>query len=773
MQRLSSGMRINNASDDASGLVVSKKIEAQIMGAAMAARNAQDGISMLQTAEGGMKAVGDMLLRMRELAVQAGNGTYTTSDRAELQKEMDQLKQEVDRVTVATEFNTKKLLNGDSTALWSSSSDKVNVIVNSNVQAGDYQLDITTSVGKSAEYSSHIMRIKDGEFAAGINTATSPNQRSIAYVSTLEGQTFGTKGDAYNINVGQHATANGGATTVSTFKAQGTSSNFEMVGSATPADVDRSGYLEVTVGALTDGGTTGATSTIATLNYKFVDAKTGEVLEGTATLVNGAGTATATISLANAAGTATFDITVGLGSLTAGSASDTAVGTKALVAIQSNATADIAALQDGGGAISLSAAGSNAILNVAANNAGRSVTAFYGAGELGLQDNLDGVEDTIDAQYHFTVLNSTTGEVDYGKLQISFNETSNGATGSTAAAGADAQVVVREGGELATATTRLGQLNNFINADGVDVLPGIETLTIYGGNGQQANVYTQNSMTLRDFDVALTQALVTMEMGATQELAGSVSGAGTINNNLVLFDGSTGTLNMRAAILGDESTIATVGGEQLVNAFGFSKHTAEANSIINTTTTNLGTGKVVSTETTSFSRLSNSIEGTTIEVLNAGVSASAAGNVISFTGGNETTTIHLVDNRTNLQIGGNAGQTISVSVAQLDGKALGIESAYVYDQEKAGEAISKIDSALTRVNSSRATVGAQVNRLQYTTTNLDTMRENLISANSRIVDADIAAETTLFTRNQVLQQAATAMLAQANALPQSALTLIR
>ena len=112
LEKLSSGLRINRAADDAAGLAVSEKMRAQIRGLDQAARNAQDGISLIQTAEGGLNETHSILQRMRELAVQAANDTNTASDRLEIQKEVDQLAAEITRISSDTEFNTKKLLNG-------------------------------------------------------------------------------------------------------------------------------------------------------------------------------------------------------------------------------------------------------------------------------------------------------------------------------------------------------------------------------------------------------------------------------------------------------------------------------------------------------------------------------------------------------------------------------------------------------------------------------------------------------------------------------------
>jgi flagellin len=112
MEKLSSGLRINRAGDDAAGLAISEKMRGQISGLNQAQRNAQDGISLIQTAEGALNETHSILQRMRELATQASNDTNTDQDRQELQKELNQLTSEINRIGNNTEFNQKKLLNG-------------------------------------------------------------------------------------------------------------------------------------------------------------------------------------------------------------------------------------------------------------------------------------------------------------------------------------------------------------------------------------------------------------------------------------------------------------------------------------------------------------------------------------------------------------------------------------------------------------------------------------------------------------------------------------
>ena len=114
-EKLSSGYRVNRAADDAAGLTISEKMRSQIRGLTQASRNSQDGISCVQTAEGALNEVEDMLQRMNELAVKAANGTNTTADREAIQSEVNSLVSEIDRVQSTTQFNTLNLLDGSFT----------------------------------------------------------------------------------------------------------------------------------------------------------------------------------------------------------------------------------------------------------------------------------------------------------------------------------------------------------------------------------------------------------------------------------------------------------------------------------------------------------------------------------------------------------------------------------------------------------------------------------------------------------------------------------
>ncbi len=200
LEKLSSGLRINRAGDDAAGLAISEKMRGQIRGLNQATRNAQDGISLIQTAEGALNEVHSILQRMRELAVQAANDTNNDNDRAELQKEIDQLISEINRIASDTEFNTKKLLNGDMGKTFSVTD---SAFAPSNVRVTG--ADVTTG--------SYTITVED----VGTDTVTVNNQTAAGtgFDESTISVADGTKYGFYTLNVTNY---------------DGTTANFELVG---------------------------------------------------------------------------------------------------------------------------------------------------------------------------------------------------------------------------------------------------------------------------------------------------------------------------------------------------------------------------------------------------------------------------------------------------------------------------------------------------------------------------------------------------------------
>jgi len=228
LEKLSSGLRINRAGDDAAGLAISEKMRGQIRGLGQAARNAQDGISLIQTAEGGLAETHSILQRMRELAVQSASDTNTAADRSEMQKEVDELAAEITRISTDTEFNTKKLLNGDMGKTFAVSANNFDsslqnvAVTGSDITSGTYTITAT---------------------AAGVDTVTIGANTTQAAPNIVAGDVAvadGTKFGAYTLNVTNY---NGVANTA----------DFSLVASdgSTTTTTGQSTVADLTIGGIT------------------------------------------------------------------------------------------------------------------------------------------------------------------------------------------------------------------------------------------------------------------------------------------------------------------------------------------------------------------------------------------------------------------------------------------------------------------------------------------------------------------------------------------
>lgn len=777
LQRLSSGLRINTAADDASGLAISEKLRGQISGMKRASMNAQDGISYLQTAEGAMSSVTSMLQRMRELAVQAGNGIYTTNDREMLQLEVDQLKDEINRISQTSEFNTKKLLDGSGTALWSSTEKYLGAVVKGpEVAEGNYKVDTSVQPGQNNVYKSQIMQVKDGVLVAEVtNTTDNASVTSVREpenipVTNTAGMSITVKGQTDDID-----DASNGTHTLSAMQtyhgAEGSQSNWRVSSATfTNGDNTMSGYYEVEIVNTTNGTVSGG----FTYRYRYMDSKTGEMsswVEATA-----AAAATATITL-NLGGVATGGTSAQMTLKLPGAGSTIQPGDKIVSVFDANSAAFNGAA---------SGAGSLQIDN-------GPVLTFSATGSLVKADNGDEKIDYNEVKYHMATMDPKTGVVDYGSLTVEFREGEPGATTPTAGVlnSGVTTVNVRDNGP-ATKDTKLSDLTQFTNADGVNILANTQELTIYN-QGKSTTIYLEQDDTIEDFDKKLTAALMELGLGADE----STSSGRTVNESLVRYvskegvensdsykatagtnESVPGTFVIQTAALGTDSELVFTGDQNLMNALGLATIQEGINSSIDVTVTDAHSGKFVGSDNVNDGKARNIIDGIDITIeQDAGVEPvwNDSTKSFEFNATNEVSTayLHVVDNRTELQIGANQGQTLNISVGQLDTTGLEIDDVYVMDMELSQRSITKIDKALEILSSTRATVGAQMNRLEYTISNLETARENLTAAESRIRDLDIAEETTNLTKNQILVQSATSMVAQANKIPQQALALLQ
>ena len=735
IKSLSTGLRINSASDDASGLAVSEKLRAQISGLNKAATNAQDAISMLQTAEGAMGSMTSMVQRIRELAVQAGDPAYTSNDRAMLQLEVDQLKQEIDRVSTSTEFNTKKLLNGDAAALWSASNGNIEAIVKGAAAEGNYKVSYDLDPGRNAVYKSNIMRLGEGEMSYNIDT----NGTSITKFDNIQGMLRGS-----DMTIKVKGTA---ATTASAVFTGGT-------GGMNSAAMTAAGFTSTALATVTGGNSysiefeaVGDRSASGTgqIRFRVMNTKTGELSEWKTASVNSAG------AVLNASAISTG--LAGLDKPVLTSAATTFTATAAWIS------------------------GDKMLVNVAGVRASSSTSATIQIGSTGstLHINADATNSaTATTHTVYTSQMDDAGNVYYGSMDIKL-EKGDVVSGT-------ASIDILGAGDVASKYTKLSQLAQFTNADGRMVLDNTQEISIYAGNGKTAKVTLEGSDTIADLESKLTAALVD-QLGMGADVTNT--SATTVNNNLVKFVETkgtgdravAGTFVIQGAVLGDSSNLTFVGDEGVLNALGINQIQKATDSALNVRVQDAHTGAFIGEDTVTDGRLRNIIEGVDIDIIPssaADIAFDTATNTMKFLAKAEPEVayLHIKDNSTVAAIGANEGQTLDISIGRLDTKSMGIDGVNVATFDDAQSSITKLDMALEQISKARATAGAQMNRLEYTISNLNTTRENMVAAESRIRDLDIAVASTNLAAQQVLMQSATAMLAQANQIPSYAMQLL-
>ncbi len=733
IKSLSTGLRINTAADDASGLAVSEKLRAQISGLNKAATNAQDAISMLQTAEGAMGSMTSMVQRIRELAVQAGDPAYTSNDRAMLQLEVDQLKQEIDRVSTSTEFNTKKLLNGDAAALWSASNGNIEAIVKGAAAEGNYKVSYDLDPGRNAVYKSNIMRLGEGEMSYNIDT----NGTSITKFDNIQGMLRGSdmtikvKGTAATTALAVFTGGTGGMNSAAM-----TAAGFETASAAVTGANSYSIEFEA-VGERTANGT-------GQIRFRVMNTKTGEISEWKTAAVNSAG------AVLNASA-----ISTGL------------VGISKAVLSSANATFTATAAWTNGDKMLVSVAGARA-----ANSAGASIQIGSTGSTLHITAGATSEDKQLTHVIH-TAQMDKAGNVYYGQMDITL-ERGKVVSGT-------GTIDILGTGDVASKYTKLSQLAQFTNSDGRMILSNTQEISIYAGNGKTAKITLEGSDTIADLESKLTAALVEqLDMGADN----TNTAATTVNNNLVKYvetptggdHAVEGTFVIQSAVLGEKSNLTFVGDEAVLSALGITQIQEAADSALNVRVTDAHTGEFIGEDVVTDNRLRNVIQG--VDVI---INPESAADVNFINGkmvftdklGAEEAFLHIKDNSTKAAVGANEGQVIDISIGRLDTVGMGIDGINVATFNDAQKAITKLDMALEQISAARAIAGAQMNRLEYTITNLNTTRENMVSAESRIRDLDIAQASSDLAAQQVLLQSATAMLAQANQIPSYAAQLLQ
>lgn len=752
IKNLSSGMQINAFKDNPSRMSISEKMRGFILGLQTSSQNAQDGISYLQTAEGATNEITSMLQRMRELAVEGANGVYTANDRLEIQKEIDQLKEEIDRISDTTQFNTKKLINGDSTGAWNVGNDKISAVINGTVADGNYDINVDVKPGQNQVQSTQIFTMREGELGAYISDKGTTNIGSVSNPEDINMPNPASAG--YTVTVSNPTDGGVAGTTISasmsyvnSYQQEGSTMAF---GDVTAITTNESGYFLVEFPESNSQASAGATYRV-----KFISAETGD--EG------------AWVEFSTADGKLTgdynsngFNLAFDIPMLDG--ATEVKGGDKFLFNVsdfKGTANGDDL-LGQGGGA-----------LQVSGNGVTGPTIVYSNPNSLTKEDNQNGIEETNDVTVHIVSLDPKNGYVSQGEMTLGFEEKVGGETqaGTTT-------INLRGEGQAATSTTKLSELANFVDENGVELFANTQELTIYGNNSK-VTIYLEGDDTLQDFVDKLTTAI-------TKDL-GMGSGLTEVDKRLVNFNEVEGvgfgvvpgTMILQSALTGKTGELSFTGNQKLMDALGLETVQESSQNLQTITAKDNLTGVVMGERVTSNSRVTDVIPGLDLIVdSRTGVDAvwNEGTGKIDFTPSNrlenKNLNIHVVDARTEIQVGTEKGEKLDVSLPALDTIALGIGNTNINTQDDAQRAITEIDNALTKVVSVRAKIGANINRLESTMNTLATAEENTVSSESRIRDTNIAKETTAMTAAQVAYQANISLLAQANQIPAIAMQLL-
>lgn len=757
INRLSSGLRINSFMDDPSRMSISEKMRGFILGLQTSSQNAQDGISYLQTAEGATTEITNMLQRMRELSVEGANGVYSANDRLEIQKEIDQLKAEIDRISETTQFNTKKLINGESSGAWNSGTDKISAVINGTVADGNYDISVDVKPGQNQVQSTQIFTLREGKLGAYVGNQGTTNIGEVSSPDNIKDTADG----SYNVTVANPtdggvagADMNSSMDFINSYQKEGSNMAFGAV-SATALKTNESGYFMI---EFTENSTTAENG--AGYRVKFISAETGE--EG-----QWIDFETEDGKLKGSYDSNGFNLEFEIPMLAgADTVND---GDKFLFSVTDakDVTNNEDLMANGGGALQIS------------QNGVQGPTIIYNQpNSLTKPDDKDGIVEYNNVTVHMVTLDSETGTFDTGEITLGFQE-NTGAAGNGQTLGGTASIEVRKGGEAATATTKLSELANFVDENGVELFASTQELKIYGNN-TNTTIYLEGDDTIQDVVEKITKAI-------TQDL-GMGSGLTEVDKKLVSFnqiEGTgfgvvPGTMILQSALTGKDGELSFIGSQKLMDALGLEVVQESSQNIQTITATDNLTGVVVGERVTSNSRVTDVIPGIDLIVdTRTGVDAyyNTGTGKIDFKPSNrlenQNLNLHIVDARTEIQIGTEKGEKLDVSLPALNTAALGIGNTNINTQEDAQRAITEVDNALSKVVSARSKIGAHVNRLNSTINTLATAEENTTASESRIRDTDIAKETTAMTTAQVAYQANIAILAQANQIPAIALSLLQ
>ena len=730
---LSTGLRINSAADDAAGFAISEKMRSQIRGLDVALRNSQDGISLLQTAEGALGNTNSLLQRMRELAVQASNDTLTTQDRSYIQLEVDQLKDQIDRIAGTTQFNKKRILDGSSGAIWSSSDLSVKARIHGGLteidnfgqkinHEGNYRIEIKTDPGQAQIQKTNVMYTMPGEGYAGTSA-------KIVFVIDVSGSMGG--------------------------ELQKVKDNIE----AFKQKVEDSSVNDVEIGICVYG-----TDTIDDpkfIAYRFPAGTPTDSEEGSlwSSDIDEIMAVLDPITAPYAYDTYNYYAV----QMAAETYADTYGENRYMVLVTD---VDHTNYPDAG----LSPAGARE------DYTEETVRAAL-LGDSSAADDIKltviGPQPNDESSEFFNLCTETEG-----KMFLSGTDWKDDliddlgvSIGEEAGAGAAFEYPPKP-------DRKLSAINTFVTPEGNFLLREPKTLTLHQG-GKSTTITLDASDSLRTLTAKLNKA-VEIGLGQGKYVSGGAHFASYVSEEETTNNGSQsvpGTIIMRSLVPGKEGEITFSGDDDLLNALGLNTIQESSETTFTASVYDAHSGKVIASSVNFTGNvLTGVIPNVDIEIdPMAGISAVWDDTTKRFvTSGEEkyTAFLHLKNNGIAFQIGANQGEDFLLQLGDSSCSSLNLSGVDMSSRESASRSIGIIDRAINTISSQRAKLGAYQNALEHTMSNLTTTSTNLTASESRIRDADMASTMMEFVKLQILNQSGTSMLAQANMMPQSVLTFM-
>ena len=776
MAKLSSGQKVNSAADDAAGLAIASRMTAQIRGLAMAVKNSNDSMSLAQTAEGAMEEVTNMLQRIRELAVQSANGTMNSGDRSSLDAEVQALKAEIDRVATTTTFNSQNLLDGSYKATFQIGDKggqtvglKIGSVLTSSLGMGE---------GASGANSLVSARVNFAAVDAGDILINGQALGAIAstdhmedVVKNINDNVDNVKASAFNVvvaeNVGNGVTGGdgvgGGTGMVITVTEQGVSTATAFTISASSnmdelvANINKEtgGVVQANVnddGKLVLSNETGAAITVED------DSTSGSGFSSTSTTFKG---------FLKLEGLDDEPIRV-----TKGNAGLANIGSDAdLLSIGFRETKS-ATLADGYTVMgaTLDAAGAGTAL-------GQGDLFINGVEIYDADITVDSLTDKL------TLINSKSEETGvtasaYFEKSFTIDDANDLAIGDT---------IELNGTDVTLTAATVADLVDKINAQtgktGIEASADGKNVTLKGENVQAVTIgYKTEADIEAGFNAATTQELsagasdgvdMTLVLHADDVVVGR-----TYQLEISKGGGTTAANVSYTAVTGDDKQDIMRGLQEALQEFHTSFRGTDAETIdVDTTAGSMIIRGELSYGSSTFdfgvlgSGINNALGAAATHMSRLKLDSVANTPIRIEVGENDVSNAFARHGLLEANIGAADFDVNEPTLSAAGGQSM--SGLSVTSAASATKALGTIDNAIDTVNSIRGDLGALQNRLEYTINNLSSISNATSGARGRILDADFAKETSELTKHQILTQAATSMLAQANQSKQGILALLQ